>query len=191
MVVAPPGACGPQTNESHWGSIASPAPPMPASSPGHRRIALDPLLLSCDAARVAAQRGRRVRHLRHDRPAGCAVNTNRRVIKVGHKRRTPDTAAAQLATRSTSSERKKTKGRSLHRGKTKKPTAHKQVRYRQPCCRGRSARAAGTRTHPASPPAGPNATEKDADPPRQTSSSSSTAACPEGQPPLPSTGAAR
>jgi hypothetical protein len=41
---------------------------------------------------------RLVRRPRRDRPAGCGVNTNRRVIKVGHKLRTPDTAAAQLAT---------------------------------------------------------------------------------------------
>jgi hypothetical protein len=34
----------------------------------------------------------------HDRPAGYVANTNRRVIKVDHKRRTPDTAAVQLAT---------------------------------------------------------------------------------------------
>ena len=78
--------------------------------------------------------------------------------------------------RSTSSERKKNQRPSLHRGKTKKPTAHKQVLYRQPCCLGRNVRAAGTRTHPAAPPAGPNAAEKDPGPPRQTSSSSSTAA---------------
>jgi hypothetical protein len=43
MVVASPAAGGPQTNESHWGSMASLAPPTPASSPCQRRIALDPL----------------------------------------------------------------------------------------------------------------------------------------------------
>jgi hypothetical protein len=77
---------------------------------------------------------------------------------------------------------------SLHRGKTKKPTAHKQVRYRQPCCRGRSARAAGTRAHPADATRrSEDAAEKNASPPRQTSSSSSTAAVdPQGQPSLPS-----
>jgi hypothetical protein len=74
------------------------------------------------------------------------------------------------------------------RARTKKPTAHKGVRYRQPCCRGRSARAAGTRTHPA------DATRWFETPPRKTrvhpvksSSNASTAAVdPEGQPPLPS-----
>ena len=48
------------------------------------------------------------------------------------------------------------------RARTKKPTAHKGVRYRQPCCRGRSARAAGTRTHPA------DATRWFETPPRKT-----------------------
>ena len=44
MVVASPAACGPQIDESHWGSIASPAPPTPASSPGQCRMSRDPLL---------------------------------------------------------------------------------------------------------------------------------------------------
>ena len=44
MVVASPAACGPQIDESHWGAIASPAPPTPASSPGQCRSSRDPLL---------------------------------------------------------------------------------------------------------------------------------------------------
>ena len=62
-------------------------------------------------------------------------------------------------------------------GRVEEATAHKRVRYRQLCCRGRSARAAGTRTHPAdatrwfeTPP------RKDASPPRQKSSSAVTGA---------------
>jgi hypothetical protein len=66
------------------------------------------------------------------------------------------------------------------------------------CATGGNAAGAGVRARLAHartqrpPPAGPKLRQKVRSPPRQkNSSSSSTAGCPEGQPPLPSTGAAR
>ena len=163
MVVASPAACGPQIDESHWGSIASPAPPTPASSPGQCRMSRDPLRsvarrVRCPGTTRATSTGRPTQLLRGDR----------RVLS-----------------------EKKPKSSRL-RARTKKPTPHK-VRYRQPCCRGRSARAAGTRAHPA------DATRRSERPLRQTQVPRvKLQAAPllrtvqtQGQPLLPSTGAAR
>ena len=157
-----PAACGPQIDESHWGSIASPAPPTPASSPGQCRMSRDPL-------RSVARRVR------------CPG-------RLGHKHRTPHTAAAR---RSTSSEREKTKVvtspcKNEEADRAQRSAIPTAVLPGQECARGRH-----THTPSGRHPLVRNAAEKDASPPRQTSSSSSTADCPEGQPPLPSTGAAR
>jgi len=158
MVVASPAACGPQIDESHWGSIASPAPPTPASSPGQCRMSRDPL-------RSVARRVR------------CPG-------RLGHKHRTPHTAAAR---RSTSSEREKTKVvtspcKNEEADRAQRSAIPTAVLPGQECARGRH-----THTPSGRHPLVRNAAEKDASPPRQTSSSSSTAAVdPEGQPPLPS-----
>jgi hypothetical protein len=153
-----PAACGPQIDESHWGSIASPAPPTPASSPGQCRMSRDPL-------RSVARRVR------------CPG-------RLGHKHRTPHTAAAR---RSTSSEREKTKVvtspcKNEEADRAQRSAIPTAVLPGQECARGRH-----THTPSGRHPLVRNAAEKDASPPRQTSSSSSTAAVdPEGQPPLPS-----
>ena len=125
MVVASPAACGPQIDESHWGSIASPAPPTPASSPGQCRMSRDPL-------RSVARRVR------------CPG-------RLGHKHRTPHTAAAR---RSTSSEREKTKGRHVSVQERRSRPRTKE------CDTDSRAAGAGVRARPAhahtqrTPPAG-------------------------------------
>ena len=134
-----PAACGPQIDESHRGSIASPAPPTPASSPGQCRMSRDPL-------RSVARRVR------------CPG-------RLGHKHRTPHTAAAR---RSTSSEREKTKVvtspcKNEEADRAQRSAIPTAVLPGQECARSRHTRApSGT------PPAGPkNAAERDAGPPRQ------------------------
>ena len=167
MVVASPAACGPQIDESHWGSIASPAPPTPASSPGQCRISRDPWLSGA----------RRVRCPGTTAPPGETTTPTDGLLRSATSAGRPTQLLLSWRRRSTSSERKKNQRPSLHRGKTKNPTTHKQVRYRQPCCRGRSARAAGTRAHPADATRrSEDAAEKDASPPRQKSSSAVTGA---------------
>ena len=148
MVVASPAACGPQIDESHWGSIASPAPPTPASSPGQCRMSRDPL-------RSVARRVR------------CPG-------RLGHKHRTPHTAAGR---RSTSSEREKTKVvtspcKNEEADRAQRSAIPTAVLPGQECARGRH-----THTPSGRHPLVRNAAEKDASPPRQTSSSSSTADC--------------
>ena len=179
MVVASPAACGPQIDESHWGSSASPAPPTPASSPGQCRSSRDPLLsvarrVRCPGTtappsetttptdgllRSATSAGRPTQLLRGDRRVLSEKKNKGRHVSVQERRSRPRT----------------------------------QVRYRQPCCRGRSARAAGTRAHPA------DATRRSERPLRQTQVPRvKLQAAPllrtvqtQGQPLLPSTGAAR
>ena len=178
MVVASPATCGPQIDESHWGSIASPAPPTPASSPGQCRSSRDPLLS------VA----RRVRCPGTTAPPGETTTPTDGLLRSATSAGRP----TQLlrGDRRVLSEKKPKSSRL--RARTKKPTTHK-VRYRQPCCRGRSARAAGTRTHPA------DATRRSERPLRQTQVPRvKLQAAPllrtvqtQGQPLLPSTGAAR
>ena len=182
MVVASPAACWPQIDESHWGSIASPAPPTPASSPGQCRMSRDPL------RRVA----RRVRCPGTTAPPGEMPTPTDGLLRSATSAGRP-TQLPLSWRRDRRVLNEKNQRPSLHRGKTKKPTAHKQVRYRQPCCRGRSARAAGTRTHPA------DATRRSERPLRQTQVPRvKLQAAPllrtvqtQGQPLLPSTGAAR
>ena len=148
MVVSSPAACGPQIDESHWGSIASPAPPTPASSPGQCRMSRDPL-------RSVA---RRVRCPGTTAPPSEMLTPTDGLLRSATSTGRP----TQLlrGDRRVLSEKKPKSSRL--RARTKKPTAHKGVRYRQPCCRGRSARAAGTRTHPA------DATRWFETPPRKT-----------------------
>ena len=174
MVVASPAACGPQIDESHWGSIASPAPPTPASSPGQCRISRDPLLsvarrVRCPGTtappgemptptdgllRSATSAGRPTQLLRGDRRVLSEKKT--KVVTSPCKNEEADRAQRSAI-----------------------PTA---VLPGQECARGRH-----THTPSGRHPLVRNAAEKDASPPRQTSSSSSTAAVdPQGQPPLPS-----
>ena len=165
MVVASPAACGPQTDESHWGSKASPAPPTPASSPGQGRMSRDPLrsvarrvrcpgttappsetLTPTDGLlRSATSAGRPTQLLRGDRRV--LSEKKPKVVTSPCKNEEADPAQSAI------------------------PTA---VLPGQECARGRHTRA----------PSGSNplvrtAADTDASPPGQTSSSSSTADCPD------------
>ena len=101
MVVASPAACGPQIDESHWGSIASPAPPTPASSPGQCRMSRDPLLS------VA----RRVRCQGTTAPPSETLTPTDGLLRSATSAGRPTLLLYSWRRRSTSSEREKTKGR--------------------------------------------------------------------------------
>ena len=167
MVVASPAACGPQIDESHWGSIASPAPPTPASSPGQCRSSRDPLLsvarrVRCPGTtappgetttptdgllRSATSAGRPTQLLRGDRRVLSEKKNKGRHVSVQERRSRPRTQRSAI------------------------PTA---VLPGQECARGRHTRAPSGRHPPVR-----TAAETDASPPGQTSSSSSTADCPD------------
>ena len=163
MVVASPAACGPQIDESHWGSSASPALPTPASSPGQCRSSRDPLLsvarrVRCPGTtappgetttptdgllRSATSAGRPTQLLRGDRRVLSEKKT--KVVTSPCKNEEADRAQRSAI-----------------------PTA---VLPGQECARGRH-----THTPSGRHPLVRNAAEKDASPPRQTSSSAVTGA---------------
>ena len=118
MVVASPAACGPQIDESHWGSIASPAPPTPASSPGQCRMSRDPLLsvarrVRCQGTtappsetltptdgllRSATSAGRPTQLLRGDRRVLSEKKNKGRHVSVQERRSRPRTQRSAIPT---------------------------------------------------------------------------------------------
>ena len=115
-------------------------------------MALDPLRVSV---------ARRVRCPGTTAPPGETTTPTDGLLRSATSAGRPTQLLFSWRRRSTSSEREKPKVVTSP-WKNEEATAHKRVRYRQLCCRGRSARAAGTRTHPA------DATRWFETPPRKT-----------------------